>query len=161
MFSNKSQRSGPESGHGSCIRESGRSRWIITLVIACAAAAGCEGGRDAASGGNLAGTRWKLAAWPAGQPVQPQITITADFSESQISGTSAVNSYGGTYTATANGRFSVGQLQSTLMGGPEEAMRAEARYLELLQQARKYAVTGATLRLRDGSDQDILVFSAR
>ncbi|MEW5870767.1 MAG: META domain-containing protein [Chloroflexota bacterium] len=63
--------------------------------------------------------------------------ITADLDDSQVSGTSAVNSYGGAYTATAGGFFSVGELQSTLVGGSDEAMRAEALYFDLLRQARR------------------------
>jgi heat shock protein HslJ len=137
-------------------------RWIVILGIACALAAGCVSSNgDGASGGTLAGTKWRLTAWSASSSDPSQFTITADFSGSQISGTSAVNSYGGSYTATADGRFSVGDLQSTLMGGSEEAMRAETLYFDFLRQARKYAATQTTLTLKDGSNQDILIFNAR
>jgi heat shock protein HslJ len=47
------------------------------------------------------------------------------------------------------------------MGGSEEAMRAETLYFDFLRQARKYAATQTTLTLKDGSNQDILIFNAR
>jgi heat shock protein HslJ len=137
-------------------------KWMMIVSMVCALAAGCGSNNgDGTSGGTLAGTKWRLTAWSASSSDPSQFTITADFSESQISGTSAVNSYGGPYTATADGRFSVGDLQSTLMGGSEEAMRAESLYFELLRQASKYAVTEATLTLKNSSNLDILIFNAR
>lgn len=137
-------------------------RWIVIFSIVCALAAGCEGNHgNGISAGSLAGTSWKLTAWSASSIDPSRFIITADFDDSQVSGTSAVNSYGGAYTATADGFFSVGDLQSTLMGGSDEAMRAEALYFDLLRQARKYAATETTLTLKDGSNQDILIFSAR
>ena len=135
---------------------------ITIFALACILAAGCENkGGDGAAGGTLAGTRWRLAAWTAGSSDPARFTITAEFSESQISGTSAVNSYGGTYTATAAGAFSVGELQSTLMAGDADAMQAESTYLALLQQARKYAVDDASLFLRDANGQNLLIFHPR
>jgi heat shock protein HslJ len=132
------------------------------LGIACALASGCESNNgDGASDGTLAGTKWKLTAWSASSSDPSRFTITADFSESRVSGTSAVNSYGGPYIATTDGAFSVGDLQATLMGGPEEAMRAENIYFDLLSQARQYGATPSMLTLKDKGDQDILIFNAR
>ncbi|MBM4236772.1 MAG: META domain-containing protein [Firmicutes bacterium] len=73
--------------------------------------------------------------------------FAADFDETDISGRSAVNTYGGPYSSTGGGGFKIGELSSTLMGDSEDAMRAEALYFEMLQQARKYIVTKTTLKL--------------
>jgi len=138
-------------------------KWMAILCsVVCALATGCEidNGNDT-GGGTLAGTKWRLAAWSASSLDPARFTITADFDESRISGTSAVNTYGGSYTATDDGAFSVGELQSTLMGGSDDAMRAESLYFDLLRQARKYVVSGATLTLKDAGNQAILVFQAR
>lgn len=135
---------------------------IVLLGIACALATGCESDNgNGPGGGELAGTKWRLVAWSASSLDPARFTITADFSESGIAGTSAVNSYSGTYTATANGAFSVGEIQSTLMGGSDDAMRAESLYFDLLRQARKYVVSGATLTLRNADNQDMLIFQSR
>jgi heat shock protein HslJ len=137
-------------------------RWIVVLGMACALTAGCAGGRgEGENGGALAGTKWRLTGWSASSSDPSRFTITADFSASQVSGTSAVNSYGGPCSATTGGAFSVGDLQSTLMGGSEDAMHAESLYFLLLRQARKYSLTPTTLILKDAGGQDLLVFSPR
>lgn len=138
-------------------------KWMAILgVIVCAFAAGCESDTgNGAGNGNRAGTKWRLVAWSASSLDPARYTITADFSETSISGTSAVNTYGGPYTATDDGAFSVGELQATEMGGSQDAMRAEALYFDLLRQASKYEVSGATLTLRNGSNQDLLIFQSR
>lgn len=137
-------------------------RWMVVLCVACAIAVGCESNTGNRAGGeSLAGTHWRVTAWSASSLEPSRFTITADFSETSISGTSAVNTYGGSYTATDDGSFSVGDLQSTQMGGSEDAMRAESLYYDLLRQTRKYAVTTTTLTLKNEGNQDILIYQAR
>ncbi len=134
------------------------TRWI-SLAIAGILVAGCErGGEDAGGPGALAGTKWRLVSWSNRSLDPSRYTITAEFSESTVSGRAAVNSYSASYQAGADGVFSVGQIQSTLMGGAPDAMQAEATYLGLLQQARRYKLSGGQLRLRDAAHQDLLVF---
>jgi len=111
--------------------------------------------------GELAGTEWRLSAWPDSSIDPSQFTITADFDESQISGTSAINYYSGPYVATASCLFSVGELQMTTMGGSEEAMRAESTYFELLWQACKFTVNQTTLTLLDAFNNELLIFSRK
>jgi len=122
-------------------------------------ASGCDSDHGNGAGGRtLAGTKWRLTAWSVSSLDSSQFTITADFDDSQISGTSAVNSYGGPYTAGSDGTFSVGELRATRMAGSEVAMRAEAIDFDLLQQARNYAATETTLTLKNEGDQEILIF---
>jgi heat shock protein HslJ len=147
----------------SATERSKKMKWMTVLCsVVCALATGCESdhGKDTEVG-TLAGTKWQAAAWSASSLDPARFTITSDFDESRISGTSAVNAYGGSYTATDDGSFSVGELQSTLMGGSDDAMRAESLYFDLLRQARRYVLSGATLTLKDAGNQDILVFQAR
>ncbi len=85
---------------------------IVIFGIAFLIAAGCDSKHGNGAGGRtLAGTKWRLTAWSASSLEPSQFTITADFDDSQVSGTSAVNSYGGPYTAGSDGDFSVGQLR--------------------------------------------------
>ena len=111
--------------------------------------------------GELAGTEWRLSAWSDSSLDPSQFTITADFNELHISGTSAVNYYSGPYVATANSLFSVGELQMTSMGGSEEAMRAESTYFELLWQACKFTVNQTRLTLLDAFNNELLIFSRK
>jgi heat shock protein HslJ len=134
------------------------TRWI-SLAIAGILVTGCEGGGDDAGGpGALAGTKWRLVSWSNRSLDPSRYTITAEFSESNVSGRAAVNSYSASYQAGADGTFSVGQVQSTLMGGAPDAMQAEATYVELLRQARRYELLGGQLRMRNAAHQELLVF---
>jgi len=107
----------------------------------------------------LVGTSWRLAEWSDSTLDPSSFIITARFDDEHIYGTSAINSYGGNYTATFNHLFSVRDLQTTLMGGSEEAMRAETIYLELLQQASKYQIEDTTLKLLDSFQNELLIYS--
>jgi len=128
---------------------------VFLLVIL--ALTGCEGFIPGSS--PLAGTQWRLSDWSDGSLDPSQFTITAYFDEATIFGTSAINSYNGSYIATANHRFSVGNLQMTLMGGSEEAMQIETTYFQLLQEARQYTLNQTTLTLFDSFGKEFLVFS--
>ena len=136
----------------------------VLMSICCALvviATGCQSSDGSSNRVVLDGTQWRLSAWSASSLVPSQFTITADFDESRISGTSAVNSYGGAYSLAAGGAFSVGAMQSTMMAGSEDAMRAEQIYLELLGQARKCTINATTLTLLGGGSNVLLVFSKR
>jgi heat shock protein HslJ len=119
--------------------------------------AGC-GSEDAAP--DLDGTAWTLATWSVSSIDPADFTITASFADGRIGGTSAVNSYGGPYTTGPDDAFSTGEIASTLMAGPEPAMRAEEAYMELLQAAASYEVAGGTLTLFDEFGDAALVFES-
>ena len=132
---------------------------LLILALAIFVFTGCES--LILGEGELAGTEWRLSAWSESSLDPSQFTITAYFDESHISGTSAVNYYSGPYVATASRLFSVGQLQMTLMGGSEEAMRAESTYFELLWQACKFTANQTTLTLLDAFNNELLIFSRK
>ena len=144
-------------------------RWTATFVtlalslalsMALLAAAGCGG-----SGGDqptLDGTAWGLTEWTLSSLDPNDFTITAAFADGKIGGKSAVNTYGGPYTEGPGDAFSVGQLASTMMAGPEPDMRAEGAYLELLAAAKSYKLDGAAgLTLFDENGNESLIFESR
>lgn len=132
---------------------------LRTLALAGAMlAVGCNSGDDSSS--PLAGTSWRVSAWAETSPNPADHTLTARFTETEIGGTSAVNQYGGAYSAGGDGSFSVGALQTTEMAGPPAAMRAEAAFHRLLAQARRYEREDARLTLRDSQGAPLLVFRA-
>jgi heat shock protein HslJ len=130
---------------------------VVGVFVALAAVAGYAllGGRAA-----LDGTSWRLEAWSVSATDPTAHTITAKFAEGQISGTSAVNSYGGPYKTGRSGSFSSGPFNSTAMGGPEEAMRAEGTYFALLDQVKRYTLETDKLTLSDANDNPLLIFGA-
>jgi heat shock protein HslJ len=128
---------------------------LVALALAAAAAAGC--GESAPT---LEGTSWKLTGWSISSQDSNDFTITAEFKDGRIAGTSAVNQYGGPYTAGDDGSFSVGDLASTMMAGPEAEMLAETNFITLLSAAKKYEIDGDTLTLFDAGGNESLIFTA-
>lgn len=110
-------------------------------------------------GSSLDGTRWRLSEWSVSSLAPSDFTITANLADGQILGTSAVNSYGGTYRTGPGGSFSTGDINATAMAGPEDAMRAEQIYFELLEQVARYSREGGTLTLADENANPLLVFT--
>jgi heat shock protein HslJ len=133
--------------------------WLIAVMMASLLMSGCGGGDGNEAASDLAGTSWRLQECSASSSNPADFTITAQFDETMMSGRSAVNSYGGQYTATTDGDFSVGPLVQTEMAGSEPAMRAESIYFSLLQSARKYTVDGTTFTLYDENWNALLIYS--
>jgi heat shock protein HslJ len=128
---------------------------LIALAMATLVS-GCGDG----AGPSLEGTAWRLTGWSISSQDPNDFTITAQFAEDRIGGTSAVNQYGGPYTAGDDGSFSVGELVSTMMAGPEADMQAETSYMTLLAAARQFQVDGETLTLLDEGGNESLTYTA-
>jgi heat shock protein HslJ len=111
----------------------------------------------AAGGDELAGSSWQLNAWSVSAVNPADVTITLNFEEGRIGGNSAVNTYGGDYTAAA-GSLTIGETIMTMMAGPEPAMQAETTYHELLRQVRGYTLAGDQLTLTDEGGNELLIF---
>jgi heat shock protein HslJ len=125
---------------------------IATFVIAFC---GCARGQSA-----LEGTQWRLTEWTLSSLNPRDFEITAEFADGEVSGHSAVNSYGGPYTLGSRQSFKVGSIASTEMAGSASAMRAEGAYLTLLGQARSYRVEAGRLTLFDTGGNESLIFEA-
>ena len=129
---------------------------LLALALIAAVVAGCGG----ESSPSLEGTSWKLTGWSVSSQDPNDFTITAEFKDGRIGGTSAVNTYGGPYTTGDDGSFSVGELVSTMMAGPEADMQAETTYMTLLAAAKEFRVDGETLTLLDGDGGESLIYTA-
>lgn len=137
---------------------------VVASVVAFAAGCGSGdgSGRDDGSSTSavaLEGASWRLTGWSVSSKDPSDFTITAEFADGRIGGTSAVNQYGGPYTADDDGSFSVGELMSTMMAGPEADMDAEQVYLKLLAQVDRFAVDGEELTLSGGSGNIALIYT--
>jgi len=157
------------------------TRRLAALVIAIAAAAallvlaGCgDDGVDGATDGGggdtdtgsvetdsaaLDGTDWSLVRWRETGLDPADFTITASFADGSISGTSAVNTYSGSYTTGGVNDFSVGEIAGTMMAGPEPDMEAEAAYMGLLEDAASFHATDTTLTLFGSDGAESLIFT--
>jgi len=90
-------------------------------------------------------------------PVLDDHPITLVFTEDGVGGTSACNSYFGSYDITS-GEITFSDLGQTMMAcEPEEVMESEAKYLEALALVETFSATDDTLTLTgDGAE---LVFA--
>lgn len=129
---------------------------VLGMVLLVMIVAGC-----AAEAESLAGTEWRLSGWSVSSLNPADFEITAEFDGERIGGKAGVNSYGGGYSVGPAGAFSTGDLVTTLMAGPEPAMRAERVYLDLLQQARRYEREDGALTLLDERENVLLIFEPR
>jgi len=133
---------------------------IAFFIMAVLLMPGCKNASH--NGGSpLAATKWTVVAWSASSLSPAAYHMIVEFNDTQLSGRAAINSYSGSYSATANGVFSIGLLQATEMAGAEDAMRAEGIYFELLRQARQFTLDHSTLQLLDAQRNDLLVFERR
>ena len=136
--------------------------WIpaVLALSCCVMALGCDEHANGSSANALENTRWKLAAWSASSLDPVGFDITADFADGRIGGRSAVNSYGGDYSASASGAFSLGALAMTEMAGEPAAMQAESLFHALLGQANRWRIANGQFVL-SGGGQELLIFNPR
>lgn len=100
---------------------------------------------------------WRITAYNNGQQAVVSVistsTITAVFADGgTLSGNSGVNSYNGSYTTQGSDGISIGELNSTLMAGPQDLMDQEVAYLAALKSATKYTFSGQRLEMRTAED---------
>lgn len=131
-----------------------KNRILMTALIALGLVLGACGpagdGREEPL--RLDGTRWVLETMNGEAPLAGT-TITAEFSEGQVSGNSGCNSYFGSYTLE-DSEFTVSELVWTEMAclEPEGLMDQEQRYLSILNNATRLEkeANRLTLRTPDG-----------
>lgn len=86
-------------------------------------------------------------------------TVTAEFADGQISGSSGCNSYSGSYEINGD-RIEFGLLASTMMACPEPQMALESGYLSALGSSTRFELNESSLTLMDDSGEILMRFSA-
>ena len=100
---------------------------------------------------NLNETSWELSQISKkGQklPIPEGANITINFSDGKISGFSGVNSYFGGYKIKNNSILTA-ETVATLMAGPEELMKIELKFFDILQNSPRINYNNTTLSLRN------------
>lgn len=121
---------------------------VLVLVLS-----GCIGKQSV----SLERTGWKLVSWSISSMKADAFEITANFDDKTMSGKSAVNSYSGQYSIEGDG-ITFGPIASTEMAGPEDAMRAESNFFELIKQVKTLKVEGIRMTFMDENKNELLVF---
>lgn len=138
-------------------KENRMKKIIVSMAMIALMGAGC--GASESSKPTIAGTNWKLAGWSISSQYPGQFEITASFDDKMISGKSAVNQYNGTYELTDDWKITFGPMMSTKMAGPEEDMRAESNYINLLSSVKRCKIEGGQLLMMDENGNQLLIFS--
>lgn len=77
--------------------------------------------------------------------------LVLDLEESRVAGSGGVNRLMGTFVLSED-QLRFGPLATTLMAGPEPAMRREREFLAALEEVTSYELDGRTLTLLAGDD---------
>ena len=104
----------------------------------------------------LDGTEWRVVV-VAGAPTADDVVTTIRFDAGHAGGRGGVNRYRGTYELDGHD-LAVGPVMSTMMAGPEPAMRQEARWFRALGEPMTATRDGDALELRhpDGTSSRCL-----
>lgn len=78
----------------------------------------------------IEGTEWRVVV-VAGEAAADGVVTTIRFDGGHAAGRGGVNRYRGNYTLTGE-ELEIGPVMSTMMAGPEPAMRQEARWFVAL-----------------------------
>ena len=66
-----------------------------------------------------------------------------------------VNNYNGSYEAAGN-KIKFGPMMSTMMYGPENAMKVESEYFKFMGTVETYELAGSTLKIKDNDGKEIV-----
>lgn len=132
------------------------NRTLIAILVVTLLLAACRPAQSTPPPLSLDGTSWVLLTLNGQSPL-PGTSITATFSEGQISGSSGCNRYFGSYTLDGNS-LQIGLLGSTMMACLENrVMDQEMAYLGILQAVTEVRLTEGRLELAT-ADGRTLVF---
>ena len=129
----------------------------LVLVLGSIALTACASGSA-----NLEGRLWRMQSYRGadGQMLEtlPDIKTTAEFTDGQVGGNAACNTYNGSYELDGD-QINFGLMMTTMMACPQEVMDQETAYLVGLDQAATFEVTEDSLRILDADGEVVLAFT--
>ena len=140
--------------------------WVLApLLVLAIALPACGGDDDGGSSGTeqdpaaLEGGSWVLTQMltAGGQTEIVGVGVNAEFDGSSISGNSGCNRYNASYEASGS-QISFGPIAGTKMQCGEPASSTETRYLQLLEGAASYEVSGRSMSMSDRDGTPVLQF---
>jgi heat shock protein HslJ len=116
---------------------------LLPLVLVACADSGSSAGGGSTNPADLEGGVWALdqsSMSSLTEEVPPGASVTLEFSQGQVHGTSACNSYSGGYQATDDGALSFDQLAGTMMACDAPLMALEREYLQALDRVTEFSI---------------------
>lgn len=135
---------------------------LVPVMSACGSSGSGSADGTAAGDGPRGGpglvASWSLTSAAIDSSQLSAFGITITFTDTIASGFGGVNQYTTTFTSGPDGELDFGEIASTMMAGPEDAMKAEQAYLTALDTVTGYTVAGEELELFSG-EQEILIYA--
>ena len=130
------------------------------VILMSVAAYGCSSSGSTDGKSPLTGTEWSLIEMDGVMYEQgsKNVTMIFDGSAKKMSGKAPCNTYGSTYTKSAN-KISFGNVFSTEMACGE--METESVYYKILPKVYAYQISGNKLYFFDSGGMVILRFKAK
>jgi heat shock protein HslJ len=131
----------------------------IALTIAVTMLTACSPSGEQTDGASLEGTQWVLLELN-GRPPLADAPATADFSESEIGGTTGCNHYFGSYRASGSD-LTISEVGMTEMYCMEPAgvMEQEQEFLTALGTVAGYRLAADRLEMLDAAGDVVLAFA--
>ncbi len=109
--------------------------------------------------GMLVGKQWALSADSDLGVRLTGVSVTAEFANARVTGSSGCNTYGASYTVSG-ANLSFGAVMGTQMACPAPQTAVETAYLARLPKVKTFAIKGTTLTMFDAGQKAILVYDA-
>ena len=127
------------------------------LVALVALLSGCGGEDNAPNAPTMLQGSWKLVTLN-GAAADATVPTTMSMNNGKTTGNAGVNTFNGPYSAPSDGVLTFGTLASTMMAGPDNAMKQEQAFLKALADTKKFTTQDGALVLMDSSDTKLAVF---
>ena len=127
------------------------------LVALVALVSGCGGNDEAVNSPAMVEGTWNLVTLH-GSAADATVPTTMSLNEGQATGNAGVNTFNGPYKAPSDGVLTFGTLASTMMAGPENAMKQEQDFLKALADTKKFTTDNGNLVLMDDNETKLAAF---
>jgi heat shock protein HslJ len=133
---------------------------VATVLVALVALlSGCGGDDNAPNAPTMLQGTWKLETLN-GAKSDPAVVSTLTMNDGTANGNAGVNTFNGSYSAPSDGVLTFGPLATTMMAGPDNAMKQEQDFLKALADTKKFTTEDGALVLMDDAETKLAVLKA-
>ena len=133
---------------------------VATVLVALVALlSGCGGDDNAPNAPTMLQGTWKLETLN-GAKSDPAVVSTLTMNDGKANGNAGVNTFNGSYSAPSDGVLTFGTLATTMMAGPDNAMKQEQDFLKALADTKKFTTEDGALVLMDDAETKLAVLTA-
>jgi heat shock protein HslJ len=130
---------------------------LATVLIAVVALlSACGGNDEVPNAPTMLEGSWKLETLN-GAAADAAVSSTLTMNDGKANGNAGVNQFNGTYNAPSNGVLTFSPFATTMMAGPDNAMKQEQEFLTALENTKKFTTEDGALVLMDDSETKLAV----